>query len=52
MSNQADLLKKRVQGKVFFQHYQDGNLFYTCQDGFCFPVSAVKIESILGKHFK
>lgn len=28
----------RVKGKVVFQYYQDGNLFYKCEDGFLFPV--------------
>lgn len=32
------MLKTRIQGKVKFVHYQDGNLIYTCEDGFEFPV--------------
>lgn len=31
-------LKSRVKGQVNFAHYQDGNLFYRCDDGFEFPV--------------
>lgn len=37
MSN-GELLKGRVKGRVYFVHYQDGNLIYTCEDGFEFPV--------------
>lgn len=31
-------LKARVTGNVAFVYYQDGNLFYSCDDGFTFPV--------------
>ena len=31
-------LKDRVRGTVKFSHYFDGNLWYTTQDGFDFPV--------------
>lgn len=31
-------LKARAKGNVFFQYYQDDNLYYSCEDGFIFPV--------------
>jgi hypothetical protein len=31
-------LKARVQGNVTFAYYQDGSLFYRCDDDFTFPV--------------
>lgn len=31
-------LKKRITGQVDLSHYQDGNLYYRCEDGFEFPV--------------
>lgn len=36
--NKGNMLKSRVKGSVYFVHYQDGNLVYTCEDGFEFPV--------------
>jgi hypothetical protein len=31
-------IKTRIKGAVEFSYYQDGNLWYKCQDGFLFPV--------------
>jgi len=31
-------IKDRVRGTVTFSHYQSGDLWYRCEDGFTFPV--------------
>jgi hypothetical protein len=31
-------LKECIKGKVIFQYYRKGNLYYLCENGFAFPV--------------
>lgn len=33
------LFKDRVKGQVSFSFFRDGNLWYSCDDGWQFPVS-------------
>lgn len=44
-------LKERVQGRVRFHHYQDGNLIYMCEgDNFEFPVPVTDCGSARFEH--
>ncbi len=37
-------IKSHVAGTVSFTHYQAGNLWYRCEDGFEFPVPIVDTD--------
>lgn len=39
MTIEIALLKERVKGRVQFVYFRDGTLWYTCDDGWEFPVA-------------
>jgi hypothetical protein len=44
----ADLLKSRVKEPVHFSFFRDGALWYTCADGWTFPIPVRDTDNAQG----
>lgn len=48
MAIDLDLLKSRVKGSAKFAYFYDGALWYTCDDGWKFPVPVADTANAQG----